>query len=110
MSGLADRIEALQSELDDLRAVAEEQEATPSGGLGSVEMTGEIARAAEAFAQAIAKAQGHELPLRLAEGGALPILNIDTSMLAGLGQFQKYGGVGIAVVVAPPTEEAAAAA
>jgi hypothetical protein len=63
----------------------------------------EVQRAAVALAQAIARAQGVDLPLQAAEGfGELPVMVLPE-------EFQKFGGIGIGVMYAPPTDAATSA-
>lgn len=100
-----DRIEQMERDLADLRSVAEEQSAQPQGpSMIDINSDPEVRQAAVALANAVARSQGFELPLQVADGdaGNLPVLTLPE-------EFSKYGGIGVSVVVAPPTEAAGAA-
>lgn len=89
------RIAGIQAELDSLKA---DHEAAQSQGPGTVVDSPEIRSAAQALAQAVAKAQGIDLPLRIAEGSAgLPVIELPS-------EFTNQGGIGIAVVAAAPPQ------
>lgn len=98
------RLDQMQSDLNDVRALAEEQAAQPSTPSG-IDLNSDpaVQQAAVALAEAVARSQGFELPLQVAGGmGELPVLTLPE-------EFTKYGGIGVSVVVAPPTEAAGSA-
>lgn len=103
---IEDRLSTIQSQLDELRSEVEAQiEAQASTAQIDLGQHPEVRQAAQALAEAIARAQGHTLPLQFAPGvdPVLPVMQIPEG-------FQKYGGIGIGVMVAPPTEAASAEA
>lgn len=112
MKPLKDRIDELQRQLDSLREEHEASQAAQAES-GAVEFadvdTPQVRQAAQKLAEAIASAQGHDLPLRMGEG-SLPVLNLDPDLISGLSQFGEFGGVGFLIVSAPPTEAARNAA
>lgn len=88
------RIAGIQADLDSLKSDLD----TQSQGSGTVVDSPEIRSAAQALAQAVAKAQGIDLPLRIAEGSAgLPVIELPS-------EFTNQGGIGIAVVAAAPPQ------
>lgn len=108
---MLDRIEAMEKELRGMREQIEAQDEQSQSGAQVVALdTPEVRQAAQQFAEAIARAQGQTLPLRFAEGSSLPVLSLDNDTLAGLSQMGEMGGIGIAVVTAPATQAAGAAA
>lgn len=92
---ILNRIDELQAQLDGVRAEAQAQaeaQATTTTTLDSPE----IRAAAQALAQAIAKAQGIDLPLQIAEGSTgLPVFELPA-------EFAQSGGIGIGVIASAP--------
>lgn len=101
MTTLTDQIDKMRNQLNELEArVAEEAEAQQNNPAHSPE----VQAASEALARAVAKQFGGELPVQVAPGSSsLPVMELPA-------EFTKYGGVGVAVIVAPPTEAALEAA
>jgi hypothetical protein len=95
---VVDRVlEKLRPQVEE--AVAEHQASQPDTG---AEASPEVIQAATALGQAVASQFGDGLPVQAVQAGqgsAPAIIELPE-------EFQKYGGVGIAVIVAPPTEAA----
>lgn len=92
-----ERLDSLQAQLDELReeitSQQQEQEASPS-------LDPRVQQAGVELARAVSASLGYDdLPLQVAEGSATPVIELPEELL-------RYGGVGVAVVVAPPTEAA----
>lgn len=106
LSTVQDRLDRLQEELGQIREEAqreaEAQAASQSSPFGGIEASAEVTAQAEALARQVAQQLGVDLPLQAAPGSSLPIIQLPE-------EFQKYGGVGVAVVVAPPTDAARSA-
>lgn len=93
---VVERLDTIRAQLDDLREEVAAGNGSPSSGVAAGP---EVQAAAEALARAVAQATGEDLPLQVAPGSSLPIVELPE-------EFQKYGGVGVAVMVAPATEAA----
>lgn len=92
-----DRLAAAEAEIRAIREEHEESQAQPEQV--DIASNPEVRQAAEALARAIAKAQGVDLPLAEAEGSTPAVLELPE-------EFTKYGGVGVGIMVAAPTEAA----
>lgn len=108
---LQENIDRISAEVEDLREQARaqaEEAASAASGAGVTTLTDPaVLNAAKALIEAVAKAQGHNLPLQAVDGSqGLPILTVPPEMLAGAAQVAQNGGVGLAVMVAPPTAAA----
>jgi hypothetical protein len=103
ISSIQDRIDQIEASLSGLKAdVAAETAAAaqaPSGGL-DLSQHPEVARAAQAFAQAVAKASGVDLPVGGTLNGGLPQGILPVLELPR--EFGAAGGIGIGVMLAKP--------
>lgn len=89
----------MQAEVEAIRAEVAEQ---GSAKQQDVRQNPKVREAGVALARAVAEAQGYDLPLQVMEGvdvGELPVMELPQ-------EFQKYGGIGVGVIIAPPTEAA----
>ncbi len=84
------RLDEIQAQLDEARDQIPENGASPS-------VDPEVQQAGVALARAVANSLGHDLPLAVAEGSSTPVIELPE-------EFVKYGGIGVAVIVAPPPE------
>lgn len=108
------RIEELEAQLASLKtdaaahsqaeeaAAAEAAAAATNGNVRTVQDTPEIRAAAKALAEAVARAEGINLQLGIAEGAQVPLIEIPVEVLGN----SAPGGIGIAVVLARPGENA----
>lgn len=93
---ILNRIADIQAQLDGVKAEAEAQATAQAAAPTTTLDSPEIREAAQALAQAIAKAQGIDMPLRIAEGSAgLPVFEIPA-------EFAQSGGIGIGVIASAP--------
>lgn len=91
MSATIDRLDAIQQELEELRAQHEAQPESPS-------LDPEVRAAGEALARAVGASLGVNQPMQVAEGSELPVIELPR-------EFVENGGVGVAVIVARPPSE-----
>jgi hypothetical protein len=101
VSEIVDRVlDKIRPHVED--AVAEETAAAPAAG---AEASPEVMAAAESLGRAVAEQFGGGLPVQAVQSGA----GSAPAIIELPEEFQKYGGVGVAIIVAPPTEAARAA-
>lgn len=99
ISTITEKLDAAQEAINEARALAQEATAGSAPSSASGVDSPEVREAAQRLATAIAKAQGHDLPLQMSDAPLGPVLELPE-------EFGKFGGVGIGVVVSPPTEAA----
>lgn len=105
LSDVRAQVQAAVKAVDDLASVVEEMnvEGVSHSGLSSAASNDPaVQQAAVALAKAIARAEGYgDLPVQVGEGdfGQLPVMVLPE-------ELQKYGGIGIGVMIAPPTDAA----
>lgn len=92
---VADRLEQIQAQLDSLREEAAAEAEVETGTPPSTDPA--VQEAGVALAQAVAESLGIEMPLQVAEGSSLPVIELPA-------EFAAQGGIGVAVMVARPPQ------